>query len=150
MPLLNYTTKVEVQVTLGHIQALLARAKARRVTIDYEGGMTSPTAIEFTCQTPTGEHAFALPANVEAVQKTLRGQNVQLSYQSHEHAAKVAWRIVKDWLEAQLAIIESGMVTLDEVMLPYALLDDAGTTMYRAFASRQLALPSPQKAGAKP
>ncbi len=33
----------------------------------------------------------------------------------------VAWRIVKDWLEAQLALLQSRQVKLEQVMLPYML-----------------------------
>ncbi len=119
---------------------MLARAKAKRITLDYDGG--APSAIWFTCDTQLGEREFALPANLQAVQTTLRRQNVQLRYQSREHAARVAWRIVNDWLEAQLAIIESGMVTLDEVMLPYMLLENR-RTVYVNLVEQRMALPAP-------
>ncbi|WP_189339127.1 hypothetical protein [Williamsia muralis] len=36
-------------------------------------------------------------------------------YQTPEHALRVAWRITKDWVEAQLAIIETQMVTPAQV-----------------------------------
>jgi hypothetical protein len=41
----------------------------------------------------------------------------------------VAWRITKDWVEAQLAIIESQMVTTAQVFLPYAVTSN-GQTLY--------------------
>jgi hypothetical protein len=50
-------------------------------------------------------------------------------YRTPEHAERVAWRIVKDWLEAQLAIVATEMVTFDQVMLAYVRTSD-GTTLY--------------------
>lgn len=37
----------------------------------------------------------------------------------HEQAVRVGWRIIRDWVRAQCAIIESEMVTLEQVFLPY-------------------------------
>lgn len=56
-------------------------------------------------------------------------------------AANVAWRVVKDWLEANLALIAAQMATLDEVMLPYLHVDE-GRTLWQAYREREsLALP---------
>jgi hypothetical protein len=52
---------------------------------------------------------------------------------------RVAWRIAKDWLEAQLAILQSEMVSIDQVMLPY-LHVDGDKTLYQAYAERENAL----------
>src|SRR5438552_18436509 len=42
-------------------------------------------------------------------------------------AVRVEWRIVKDWVEAQLALIETRMVTAQQVFLPYAIMRDGRT-----------------------
>lgn len=58
-------------------------------------------------------------------------------------AARVAWRIAKDWLEAQSALIDAQLATLDEVMMPYMVASydgDRAITMYGAFRDKQLAL----------
>ncbi|MHB8409819.1 MAG: hypothetical protein ACYDHY_17330 [Acidiferrobacterales bacterium] len=44
-------------------------------------------------------------------------------------------------VEAQLELIENGLVKLDEVMLPFRLVDGQGTTVYQALVSGQIALP---------
>lgn len=46
-----------------------------------------------------------------------------------KQAAMTAWRILKDWVAAQLAIIETEMVVIEQVFLPYLLLDK-DTTLY--------------------
>src|SRR6266446_8814999 len=53
-----------------------------------------------------------------------------------EQAARVAWRIVKDWLEAQLAMIEAGLVDLEQVFLPYAQ-NQSGQTVYDVMRSQR-------------
>jgi len=53
-----------------------------------------------------------------------------------EQAARVAWRVVKDWLEAQLAMIEAGMVDLEQVFLAYAQ-NPAGETIYEVMRSQR-------------
>jgi len=42
----------------------------------------------------------------------------------------VAWRIIKDWIEAQLAIVEAEMVEMAEVFLPYAVTK-SNKTLYQ-------------------
>jgi len=39
------------------------------------------------------------------------------------------WRIIRDWLEAQLAMNQAGMVSMTEVFLAYAQ-DNQGQTVY--------------------
>ena len=49
-----------------------------------------------------------------------------------EQARRTAWRITKDWVDAQLAIIETKMVTTAQVFLPYAVTND-GRQVYQRF-----------------
>ena len=52
-----------------------------------------------------------------------------------EQAQRVAWRILKDWIESQIALMESGMVCMEEVFLPYMLAGDR--TVYDALVSQE-------------
>ena len=134
MPLLNYTTKVDIFTTIGQIQGILVKHGAKRIVQDYRG--ESVTALCFVIDTPIGEQAVRLPAKVKAVQDTLQKQKVKADY---AQAERVAWRIVKDWVEAQMAILESGMVKLDQIFLPY-IMDSDGRTVYELYESKQLLL----------
>jgi hypothetical protein len=150
MAILNYTTQISVDKTLGEIQSMLARAGAHSIKTDYEAG--NPVKIAFLLKTAYGVQAFALPANIDAVYKVMERQNaagkMRASFVNREQAARVGWRIIKDWLEAQLAIIETDMVTLDQVMFPY-LLDSNERPLYELYVERQLALPSGEGKGKK-
>jgi len=76
----------------------------------------------------------------DRVHKVLRAdRTVAPRYKTVEQAERVAWRIMKDWLEAQLAIIATEMVTLDQVFLPYMQGDD-GRTVYELYLDHQLAI----------
>ena len=50
----------------------------------------------------------------------------------------MAWRVMKDWIAAQLALAETKMVQLDEIMLPYMHVDDGGTTVLDNYRARAL------------
>ena len=58
-----------------------------------------------------------------------RDQKVPRRLVSQPQAVRVAWRIVRNWVEAQLAIIETRMVKTEQVFLPYAVTRD-GKTLY--------------------
>ncbi|MDR6098913.1 hypothetical protein [Microbacterium sp. SORGH_AS_0454] len=45
-------------------------------------------------------------------------------------------RIAQDWLEAQSALVDAQLATLDEVMLPY-MVGPSGETMYAVFRAQQ-------------
>lgn len=128
MPILNYTTKIDVHTTLGQIHGLLAKHGARKVMFDYDDG-GKITAICFAIDTPTGMHGVRLPARADAVYTVLQRQRVKAD---QAQAERVAWRIVKDWVEAQMAILESEMVQIDEIFLPY-MVDSSGQTLFEKY-----------------
>jgi len=82
---------------------------------------------------------YRLPVDTAAVEKVLRAdRGVPPKLKSGEQAERVAWRILKDWIEAQLALIATRMVSLDQVMLPYMLMGEG--TVYDLYRTQQLAI----------
>lgn len=136
MPTLNYTTQVAAGKTIGEIQALLAKHGAAAVATRYDDGRA--VGVSFELVTPHGARHFTLPVDVPAMLRLLQRQRISPRYRSPEHAERVAWRVVKDWLAAQLALVEASMATLDQVMLPY-LHVDGDKTLYQAYADRERA-----------
>lgn len=129
----NYTTKILALQTVGEIQGILAAHGARKIMMDYsEDGHVS--AVSFAVDTPCGMRGFSLPARVDAVAATLVKQHCKCSY---DQAERVAWRIVRDWIDAQMAFLESEQVAFDEIFLPY-MVDNSGQTMYQAFVQNLL------------
>ena len=131
MPIKNFSTMVDVGRTAGKIQRMLVAAGAKAIMTEFgdDGVMES---LSFNIVTPQGRVGYRLPANVDGVEVCLTKQRVTPRFRTREHACKVAWRIVEDWIAAQLAIVESEMVTAQEVFLPY-MLTDSGKTVAELF-----------------
>lgn len=135
MAIKNYTTEVDVYKSLGEIQGALAAHGARQIMVEYDGD-GQPTGITFAVDTPVGRRGFMLPANIDGVYAVFQKQRVRAD---RKQAARTGWRNIRDWVLAQMAIIEAGMVTMDEVFFPY-LTDGKGNTVYGLYQSGQLAL----------
>jgi hypothetical protein len=141
-PLLNYTTTVAAPRTIGQVHAILVEAGARQIMTTYSE-IGEPTGIAFAIETAGGSRAFKLPIQADRVLSVLkRDPKVRnTKYATPEQAERVAWRIAKDWLEAQLAIVRTEMVTFEEVMLPYMRTED-GRTVYELYVDNELAPPA--------
>ena len=135
MPILNYTTKVDVYTTLGQIQGILVKHGAKKIMQDYDDA-GHIAALSFMIDTPTGIRGIRLPASTDMVQKVLTKQKVKCD---RDQAERVAWRIIKDWVEAQMAILESEMVQIDEIFLPY-MVNDNGQTFFEVYRINPLML----------
>jgi hypothetical protein len=133
MALLNYTTTVSASRTVGEIQEKLAKAGAHQILHEYGEGCV--TALSFKIKTRFGDMAFRLPANIEAVKQVLRKQFPR-SKAVWDKAPNVGWRILKVWVDAQLALIETGMVSVEEVFLPY-LQNKQGITLFEALEKQR-------------
>lgn len=140
MPILNYTTQVAAFRTASEVQMKLANHGATAVLTVFKDG--EPFAVSFEIMTAHGKRQFQLPVNAVGVELAMRKQKIPPKYQGAAQARRVAWRILKDWVEAQLAIIESGMVALDEVMLPYMVTASGSTvsTEYQESAAMRAAI----------
>lgn len=146
MGLLNYTTSISAEKTVYEIQSKLAKAGAHQILHEYDG-FGNVSALSFRINTKFGNVAFRLPANISAVEAVLKRQFRRGKFSTTEQATKVGWRILKDWVEAQLALVETGMVTIEQVFLPYAQ-DNKGQTVYEFFLEKRfdkLALAEPRK-----
>jgi hypothetical protein len=138
---LNYTTTIEATKSASECIAKLAQHGASAIGITY--ALTKPTGLSFSIGTPYGPRAFALPVNVRGTHKALcegyKKGAVPNRYTTLDQAERVAWRVLKDWLEAQLALIEAGVADMTQVMLPYMQGDD-GLTVWQRYLEREDAL----------
>lgn len=135
MPLLNYTTKVDSQRTASEIMAILAKHQAKQILTEYgpNGGVTG---LAFMVEKGDRDLAFRLPVRTEACLEAMRrDRKIPRHFVNADQAERVAWRIMKDWVEAQLALIDTGMVDIAEVFLPY-MLTPSGQTAYEMIAGR--------------
>jgi hypothetical protein len=130
MPILNYTTKIDSYKTISEIQQILSKNGGKKMIIDNNNAGL-PIALTFCVDWRGAQLAFALPCNFEGVLKAMkRSSNVPRSLCTEEQALRVGWRIIKDWVAAQMAIVESELASMAEVFLPYAVTK-TGTTLYK-------------------
>lgn len=135
MAIKNYTTTIDVYKSLGEIQGALASHGARKIMIEYDDAGL-PMGVAFGIDTPAGPRGFLLPANVEGVRAVFSRQKVKAP---DGQAERTAWRNVRDWIMAQMAIIEAGQVEISEVFFPY-LTDRTGRTIYQLYKGGQLSI----------
>lgn len=142
MALLNYTTEIQAAKTVLEIQTILAKHGARSMLIHY-GEDGSVESLAFQVLSPQGQIAIRLPVDPGAVLKVLTQQNrlgkVPSRYVNHAQAVRIAWRIVKDWVSAQMAILETEMVKMEQIFLPY-VITEGGRTLYEAMVERHFQL----------
>ena len=136
----NYTTSIAEEKTVGEIQGLLASKGARCIQVNYDE-QARPSAVSFTILFQELPVPFQLPCNFEGVFRAMKAERTRHVYQwerdpkNKEQARRVAWRIIKDWVAAQIALIEAEQASMAQVFLPYAIVSDgpARITAYDQF-----------------
>lgn len=112
------STEIEAIRTIGDIQSYLVRMGATQVATQFENG--EPSGLYFTLLVGTQIIPFQLPARTEPIYKILHaGRNYRTEASDRSQAKRTAWRQIYRWIQAQLALVETGMAKPDEVMMPY-------------------------------
>ncbi len=148
----NYTSDVPVSTTIYRIEQVLLRCGVTGIAKEYDAGRT--VAITFRLDTPAGLKAIRLPADEAKAQEALwldyigddlvedgrvkwssRKRRTRESFS--DQASRTAWKIVQDWVEVQMSMIELKQADALEVFLPY--LFDGQRTYYQAMKESRFA-----------
>lgn len=138
MALLNYTSKIDADKTAAEIAKILSMHGASAVMTEYDQDTGVVTSISFKIKMGEQSVGFRLPCDPKPVYEVItkgkqwKGKEWFQNYKKLKsdaelQAVRTAWRIVKDWVEAQCALIETKMVTTSQVFLPYAITKDGKT-----------------------
>src|SRR5262245_53819852 len=112
MPILNYTTSIEAAKSIGEITGILSRFGARQILTDYDDN-GNVSGIAFTILIDGMLLSIRLPCNVDGVFENLRTvKGVPRRLITRLQARRVAWRILKAWLEAQFALYQVGQAEI--------------------------------------
>lgn len=130
MALLNYSTKIPAEQTIGEIQKMLSGYGVSAMLTEYDGMQVS--AVSFKMNLEGKEMGFKMPCNWRAVREIFNnpkhaGRLKCRLDERDDQAIRTAWRIIKDWIEAQLALVEVNMATIPQIFLPYAIMRDGRT-----------------------
>jgi hypothetical protein len=141
-PIFMETTEIPAERSAAEVSAVLVQAGATSVSVRYAEGKV--TGMSWTMRVGPTELKFSMPARVEPVYRLLRSRRTGLIDNAIEarlraQAERVAWRQLLRWTQAQLAMIDLGMVKAAEVFLPYYQQAD-GSTLFEYFESKQLRL----------
>lgn len=120
MAILNYTTTVDAFKTVSEIEYILMKHKAKSIMKNYDG--ESITGLSFLIDTGRQQVPVRLPVKIDEcleVLKTEKKNGAKGVKATREQAERVAWRILKDWVEAQMALLDIEMVKFEEIFLPY-------------------------------
>ena len=141
MAILNYTTTVDSFKTVSEIEYILMKHKAKSIMKNYDG--ESITGLSFLINTGTQQIPVRLPVKVDECLKVLKKEKRENPRKqikdTREQAERVAWRILKDWVEAQMALLDIEMVRFEEIFLPYIETDN-GQKIYERLEEKQFLL----------
>lgn len=134
--LLNYTTKIDPDRTAQEISKYLSLHGAQAVLTEYDEKEAIVSAISFKVKMGEQVMTFRLPCDWRPVYTILTKdkkvpwdskRKIHFESEWKMQSVRTAWRIVKDWVEAQMALVETQMVTTAQVFLPYAVAKDGRT-----------------------
>jgi hypothetical protein len=133
------TTKIPASQTVGEIQRILGEYGASAIRTDYDQGEV--VAVSFTISINGDQIPFRLPCRWEAIKTIFELRRKRRSRRGRPvgdltaQAKRVAWRQILRWVEAQLALTETKMAKLQEVFMPYLLMDK-GQTIFEKMESQ--------------
>jgi hypothetical protein len=145
MSLYMETTKISATRTAQEIGSLLANSGATAVLTEYSKDRKI-CGLSFRLLVRDREIPFSLPVRVDPVYGYLQDQRTRNRYsketEDREQAERIAWRQLLRWIQAQLAMINIGMVEAGEVFYPYIQVAPNQTLWERAITSGHLSLPA--------
>ncbi len=125
MPLKNHRS--ESTNTFDKIQKCLATHGAQKIMFDYgSDGRIYGIAFQLLLnETPV---VIKLPARIENVALIMYGGLLsQIGESKKEQAYRTAWANIRDWIDAQMAMLDTKMVKMEEIFLPYVMRKNGDT-----------------------
>lgn len=132
MALKNTYTTSPVSNMLNDIQKALLRVKATDISYKFDS-QGRITGLRFGMNIGSEPVGFLLPVNIEKVRLVLKHEGNK-RWNDDEYVYRVAWACMRDWVVAQMALIETEMAEPLQVFLPYAH-DASGTTLFEKVVS---------------
>jgi hypothetical protein len=137
----NYTSGVAVERSIAYIEMKLAANGAHQVLKEYDSkGQTS--AICFALRLEGEEFFYKLPAQIEACRLVLESYlspraRPETRKKIIEQAARTAWKIISDWVEAQFAMIKLRQTKFEQVMMPYLYNPQTKKTVFEIYEEKK-------------
>lgn len=119
----NYTSTVPATRSISYIETKLAQKGATQILKLYDA-TARVEGICFIIPMNGRDMPFKLPAKVAECEKVLMANltsraRPETKKKIPQQAERTAWKILSDWVEAQMAMIELSQVEILEVFLSY-------------------------------
>src|SRR6266508_3707864 len=116
----NYRARTHAKESpVQKIQRILMAHKARALAFDYDDNGRVKSLI-FSLEISGLLRSFKLPARIENVASILYKEPfANLNATKQEQTYTTAWANIRDWIDAQMALIDTDMFKVAEVSLPY-------------------------------
>ena len=134
MALKNYTTGIKIEKTISEIESILTSHGATHIfkMYDEKGNIL---AVAFKCIVNEQLIAFKLPMEDQKILQVFKNEHKQGKLPARyandiEQARRTGWRIIKDWIDSQMALIEINIVKFEEIFLPYMYDEKKNETLF--------------------
>ena len=122
----NYSSKASITNIVSAIQKILLQFGATGIGFEYDNN-GKIKGIMFKIEDIDGNsRTVRVPSQWEKCREILTQQGY---YRDDDQAYRVALANVKDWLDSQLAMLETDMVEFKQIFLPY-MTNTQGQTVY--------------------
>lgn len=129
-----------VDQSLSKIQKNLVDHGATGFMYEYEKGTGRIESLKFLIEVQGNKVGFALPVNWRLFQAVLKEQNVR-RYDEDDYCYRVAWANLRDWVDSQMALLETQMIELPQIFLPF-VVNGKGQTLYEQIKGNNFLLGS--------
>lgn len=118
----NYTSSVPVSRSVSHIEDCLVRHGAKNIMKMYDENKKLESLC-FILAVDGKDIPFKLPANADQCEKILRANirrpKAGTLERVTDQAERTAWKLMSDWVDIQMSLIELKQVELLQVFLSY-------------------------------
>lgn len=108
---------------------------ARNISKEYANGKV--VSVFFSIDNPTGglPLCIRLPSNEDGVYQVLLKQrkryvDYKVKEAVREQAKRTAWKLVQDWVEVQMSLVEMQQAEILQVFMPYLWNEQAAKSLY--------------------
>lgn len=132
----NYTSTVPADKSISKIERLLVDFGAENINKTYNKETKKLDSISFLINIPgiTNTMAFKVPAKVDRVFDVLWAQYKKPTPTTKQRvldqSERTAWKIVCDWVEIQVSMIQLEQAEFIEVFLPYVYDPEKNQTFF--------------------
>lgn len=138
MAILSYTTTVSTEATADEVRKLLRKWGATEITEHHQPKSDVVDGISFVID----DIEYRLFCDFQSVFLALQNDfDVGYKYQNLAQARRVAWRNMLGWLKFTMSIVEIGLFSKEQALMPYHVVTN-GETLWEVYHNRNLRLES--------